>query len=136
MKFFLIKTDPDTYSIHDFARDGQTVWTGVRNPQAVIFLKSMKTDDYCLVYHTQGECTIVGLAKVIGNSRPDPKDPKSWLVDMQYIKTFDEPFITLHDIKWKGTFNHFRLVTQSRLSVMDVPNDVIDYLQKKGLQLP
>jgi predicted RNA-binding protein with PUA-like domain len=133
--YYLVKTEPSVYSITLFRKDGTTSWNGVRNPQAVLFLKAMKPGDLVLVYHTQGERAIVGLAEVLGNSRPDPQDAKSWLVDMKYIRSFDEPFVTITDIKKTGLFTHFRLVTQSRLSVMPVPDDVITYLESKGLHV-
>ncbi len=136
MKLFLIKTDPHTYSTDKFAFEGNTTWNGVRNPQAVIFLKSMKPGDLCLLYHSGGEGTITALVKIVGNSRPDPDDSKSWLVDMHFLHKFPEPYITLKEIKETGRFTHFRLVTQSRLSVMDVPDDVRDYLNTKGLNIP
>lgn len=136
MKYYLMKTEPDGYSIDKFAKDGVTSWNGVRNPQAVQFLKQMNPGDLCLVYHTQGISSIVGLCEVIGNSRPDPNDPKSWLVDMKYRKTFDPPYVSIQMIKAANKFPHFRLVRQSRLSVMDVPTDVIEYLKQQGLPIP
>jgi predicted RNA-binding protein with PUA-like domain len=136
MKLFLIKTDPETYSTDNFATEGNTTWNGVRNPQAVNILKSMQPGDLCLLYHSGGEGTITALVKVLGNSRPDPKDTRSWLVDMQFLHKFPEPYVTLKDIKQSEKFPHFKLVTHSRLSVMDVPLDVIEYLNEKGLHLP
>ena len=136
MKYYLVKTDPDTYSIDNLVHDKVTTWDGVNNAQAVIFLKQMHPKDMVLVYHSQGQCTIVGLAEVVGNSRPDLKNPRSWLVDFKFIKRFDEPYVTLQDIKATGKFQNFRLVTQSRLSVMPVPENVIEYLKKKGLPIP
>lgn len=136
MKLFLIKTDPQTYSTDNFALEGNTTWNGVRNPQAVIFLKSMKPGDLCLLYHSGGEGTITALVKVLGNSRPDPNDAKSWLVDMHFLHKFQEPYVTLKEIKATGKFNHFRLVSQSRLSVMDVPDDVREYLISRGVTIP
>jgi predicted RNA-binding protein with PUA-like domain len=135
MKYYLVKTEPSVYSIDKFKEDTTTSWNGVRNPQSLQFLKVMKPTDLVLIYHTEGEKAIVGLAEVLGNSRPDPNDEKSWLVDMKFIKKFSEPFVTLKDIKLSGKFPHFRLVTQSRLSVMDVPEDFIAYLKEKGLTL-
>lgn len=135
MKYFLAKTDPQTYSIDDLAKDKSTTWDGVRSPQAVIFLRAMQKGDRVLIYHSQGETTIVGLAEVVGNSRPDPKDTKSWLVDFAFIKKFHPPFITLQQIKSTGKFPEFRLVKQARLSTMDVPDNVIVWLKRQGLEL-
>ena len=133
MKYFLAKTDPQTYSIDQFAKDKETTWDGVRNPQAVLFLKQMQKGDMVFIYHSQGEGAIVGLAEVIGNSRPDQKDDKSWLVDFKFVKKYPEPRITIKDIKAAGKFDNFRLVTQSRLSTMDVPGNVVQWLKEKGL---
>lgn len=135
MNYFLAKTDPETYSIDDLEKDKQTTWDGVRAPQAVIFLKQMEKGDRVIIYHSQGQASIVGLAEVIGNSRPDPKDEKSWLVDFKFIKKFKEPYITLQQIKATEKFKDFRLVRQGRLSTMDVPDPFISYLKKEGLTL-
>lgn len=133
MKYFLAKTDPETYSIDDLARDKQTEWDGVRNPQAVIFLKQMKDGDRVLIYHSQGESAIVGLAEVVGSGKPDPKEPRSFLQTFKFIKKFKEPYVTLAEIKQSDKFNDFRLVRQSRLSTMDCPPNFIDWLEKKGV---
>ena len=135
MKYYLAKTDPKTYSIDDLAKEKQTTWDGVRSPQAVIFLKKMQPGDLVFIYHSQGGAAIVGLAKVIGNSRPDPKDSKSWLVDFAFVKKFEPPFVTLPEIKKTGKFSDFRLVRQGRLSTMDVPDNFIAYLKSRGLPL-
>lgn len=135
MKYYLAKTDPETYSIEDFEKEKVTTWNGVSNPTAVQFLKKMEKGDRVFIYHSQGQTTIVGLAEVIGNSRPDPKNPRSWLVDFKYIKTYPEPRITLHQIKETGKFPDFKLVRLSRLSTMDVPDNVIEWLKKQGLSI-
>ncbi len=133
MKYYLAKTDPDTYSIDDFESAGSDTWDGVRNPQAVIFLKQMQKGDKVLIYHSQGEGTIRGLGEVVGNSRADLKEPRSWLVDFRFIKKFNEPYITIKQVKSSGRFPDFRLVRQSRLSVMDVPSDFIAWLKENGV---
>lgn len=135
MKYYLAKTDPETYSIEDFKKEGTTTWNGVSNPTAVRFLKQMEKGDRILIYHSQGQTTIVGLAEVIGNSRPDPKNTRSWLVDFKYIRTYDEPRINLKQIKETGKFDDFKLVRISRLSTMDVPDEFIEWLKKQGLEV-
>jgi predicted RNA-binding protein with PUA-like domain len=135
MNYFLAKSDPQTYGINDLATEKRTTWNGVRNPQAVQVLKSMKRGDKILIYHSQGEAAIVGLASVVGDSRPDPKDAKSWLVDFKFVKKFKQPYITLTDIKESKKFNDFALVKQGRLSTMAVPSSFISWLKQKGLIL-
>ena len=133
MKYYLAKTDPETYSIEDFKKEGTTTWNGVKNPTAVGFLKKMEKGDRVLIYHSQGESSIIGLAEVVGNSRPDPKEPRSWLVDFKYLKTFPEPRVTLKQIKETEKFSDFKLVRISRLSTMDVPDEFIVWLKKQGV---
>ncbi len=135
MKYFLAKIDPKTYSIQDLERDQQTTWDGVSNPQAVIFLKQMQPGDKILIYHSQGQTSLVGIAQVVGNSRPDPHNLRSWLVDVKFIRHFNEPFITLQQIKQTNLFNNFRLVTQGRLSTMDVPENFILWLKEQNINL-
>ncbi|MBL8030966.1 MAG: EVE domain-containing protein [Candidatus Doudnabacteria bacterium] len=135
MNYFLAKTDPGTYSIDDFAKEKATTWSGVRNPQAVLVLKSMKKGDRVFIYHSQGEGSIRGLAEVVGNSRPDPKDVKSWLVDFKFLKKYTEPYTTIKDVKASGLFADFALVTQSRLSTMHVPARVVAWLKQQKLSV-
>lgn len=135
MKYYLAKTDPETYSLEDLKKEGTTTWNGVKNPTAVGFLKKMEKGDKVLIYHSQGESAIVGLAEVVGNSRPDPKEPRSWLVDFKYVKSYQEPYVTLKMIKETGKFDDFKLVRISRLSTMDVPEDFIEWFKKQGFSV-
>lgn len=135
MKYFLAKTEPGVYSIDDLKRDGETDWNGVKNAQALIFLKQMKPGDRMFIYHSGGETKITGLAEVIGHPEPDPKIAKSWMVRIKFLKKLDEP-VSLREIKETGKFEDFRLVYQGRLSTMDVPEKFIQWLEKsKGLKL-
>jgi predicted RNA-binding protein with PUA-like domain len=135
MKYYLAKTEPSTYSIDDLAKDKVAPWDGVRHPAAVKFLKEMEKGDRIFIYHTGDEKEIVGLAKVVGDSRPDPKDTRSWLRDFEFIKKFDSPLVSLKSVKESGKFSDFRLVREPRLSVMPVPENFLKYLQEKGLNL-
>jgi predicted RNA-binding protein with PUA-like domain len=135
MKYFLAKTDPDTYSIDDLAKEKITTWNGVKNPQAVAALKAMQKGDRVLIYHSQGESAIVGLAEMVGNSHLDPQEPKSWLVDFKFLKKFNQPYITLADIKNSKKFDDFALVKQGRLSTMAVPDAFIAWLRQKKLKV-
>jgi predicted RNA-binding protein with PUA-like domain len=135
MQYFLAKTEPSTYSIDDLQKEKKTSWNGVRNPSAVLALKQMRKGDLVLIYHSGTEKAIVGLAIVLGNSRPDPNDPKSWLVDFGFKKKFGPPFVTLGKIKEQKEFANLPLVRQGRLSTMALPNSFIRWLKKSGLPL-
>jgi hypothetical protein len=64
MNYFLAKTDPETYSIDDFEREGRTVWDGVTNPQAVRSIREMRPGDRVFIYHSGGISSVVGMSLV------------------------------------------------------------------------
>lgn len=130
MAYFLAKTDPKTYSIDDLERDNTTVWDGVRNAAALLAIRAMRPGDTVLIYHSQGEAAIVGLARVVSEPRIDPNDPKSWVVDMTFVQRLTEP-VTLHEIKESHLFDDWALVRQGRLSTMSVPENVVMWLKEK-----
>ena len=130
MKYFLAKTDPETYSIDDLERDRKTVWDGVTNPQAVRAIREMRSGDTVLIYHSGGQSAILGLARVVSEPRPDPKNPKSAVADFEFVKRLATP-VTLSEIKQSGLFNDWALVRQGRLSTMTVPDTFVNWLKKK-----
>jgi predicted RNA-binding protein with PUA-like domain len=130
MAYFLAKTDPKTYSIDDLERDKTTVWDGVRSAAALLAIRAMHPGDDVLIYHSQGEAAIVGLARVVSEPRSDPNDPKSWVVDIEFMRRFTRP-ITLHEIKESHLFDDWALVRQGRLSTMSVPENVVGWLREK-----
>jgi predicted RNA-binding protein with PUA-like domain len=128
--YYLAKTDPDTYSIDQFERDVDTVWDGVRNPTALRAIRAMKKGDRVFIYHSMGESAVVGLADVVSDSRPDPKDPKLAVADFHYLGRIDPP-VTLRAIKESGLFNDWALVRQSRLSTMPAPDSFVAWMRKQ-----
>jgi len=134
--YFLAKSEPKVYSIAQLESDGQTVWDGVKNAQAVAVIKTMQPGDIVLIYHSGGESSIVGTAEVISEPRPDPHEPKSWVVDLRYRGRV-EPAVTLRQVKESGKFADFNLVRHSRLSTMDVPQTFIDWVRSEyGVTIP
>ena len=106
------------------------MWDGVRSPQALQAIKAMHPGDEVLIYHSQGEAAIVGAARVISEPRPDANDAKSWVVDVQFVRRFDQP-VTLREIKESHQFDDWSLVRQGRLSTMSVPDNVVAWLKSK-----
>lgn len=131
MAYFLAKTDPETYSIDDLERDGTTEWDGVRNPTAVNAIKTMKPGDRVIIYHSQGQAAIVGLAEVVSDPRPDANDAKSWVADFKFIKRAKTP-VTLREIKESHEFDDWLLVRQGRLSTMLAPAEFWKWLKPKA----
>src|SRR5689334_16892313 len=78
MNYWLVKTEPDTFSWDDLVKQKGTTWDGVRNFQARTHLKSMKKGDTVFIYHTGEEKSIIGISKVVKEAYPEPKD-KDWV---------------------------------------------------------
>ena len=121
MAYWLIKSEPSAYSWQQFVADKKTSWTGVRNAQAAINLKTMKPGDRCFFYHSNEGKEIVGIAEVVKAAYPDPtdKDGKAVTVDVKAIGPVKTP-VTLAAIKGEPKLKDFGLVRQSRLSVVPV----------------
>ncbi|MDQ1473787.1 MAG: hypothetical protein QOJ99_5267 [Bryobacterales bacterium] len=129
-RYFLAKTDPETYDISHLQRDGQTVWDGVRNPQALRAIREMRAGDRVFIYHSMGAAAVVGMADVISDSCPDPKDPKLAVVELRF-RGLIEPPVTLKEIKESGEFADWALVKQSRLSTMTAPEEFVRWMKDK-----
>ncbi len=121
MAYWLIKSEPSTYAWSQLVKDKRTSWTGVRNAQASINLKTMKAGDRCFFYHSGEGKEIVGIAEVAKAAYPDPtdKDGKAVTVDVKAVQPVNQP-VTLAAIKADSKFKDFKLVRQSRLSVVPV----------------
>ena len=111
---YLLKTEPGAYSVDDLARDGETVWDGVTNPQAVKMLAAMKRGEMLVIYHSGAERRSVGLGKVVMADASDPKKP---LVRLKFVKKTKKPR-SLQEIKAQSLFARSPLITQGRLSVV------------------
>src|ERR1700734_2199453 len=91
MRYFLAKTDPETYSIDQLEKDKKTTWDGVNNPQAVRAIRDMRPGDKVFIYHSGGNSAVVGLAKVLSEGRDDPKNRKSAVADFEFLGRIDPP---------------------------------------------
>ena len=121
MNYWLVKSEPEAYSWSDLLKDGQTAWTGVRNFAARKNLRAMKVGDRVFFYHSGGEKSVVGLARVAREAYPDPTaDEGDWsAVDLAPVKTLAKP-VALAAIKTDKKLKEMLLVQQSRLSVTPV----------------
>ncbi|HEV8266154.1 MAG TPA: EVE domain-containing protein [Gemmatimonadales bacterium] len=109
--YWLVKTEPSTYSFDDLEHDGATTWDGVKNPVAQKHLRAMQPGDDVLFYHTGNEKSIVGLATVAAAG--DPPKLKA--------KRRQRRAVTLAEVKKDKAFADLALVRIGRLSVMPVP---------------
>jgi predicted RNA-binding protein with PUA-like domain len=130
MRYFLAKTDPETYSIDQLEKEKRTAWDGVNNPQAVRAIRDMRPGDKVFIYHSGGNSAVVGLARVASEPRDDPKNPKSAVADFEFLGRIDPP-VTLAEIKQSKLFDDWALVRQGRLSTMAAPEEFVAWMRKK-----
>jgi predicted RNA-binding protein with PUA-like domain len=131
--FWIVKTEPSTYSYDDLARQKTAVWDGVKNNLALKYLRQMKPGDQVLVYHTGDEKAVVGLAEARSEAYPDPKqkDPKLAVVDLRAVERLPQA-VPLAEIKRDRAFADLALVRIGRLSVMPVSAEQFKRLRKLG----
>ena len=133
MQYFLIKSEPDTYSFDQLCSDGRTRWDGVRNYQARNNLRAMQVGDLCLYYHSNIGLAVVGVARVACLHYPDPTAEKGdWsAVDMEPCQPFVR-HVPLTEIKNHPALQNLGLVRNGRLSVMPVTFDEFSTLLALG----
>ncbi len=121
MQYWLLKSEPNSWSWDNQVNDGASMWDGVRNYQARNNLKEMKKNDLCFFYHSVTEKSIVGIVKVVKEHYPDPTDKtkRFVVVDVKAIKKLKNP-VSLDQIKDNKNLKDIALVKQSRLSVMPI----------------
>jgi predicted RNA-binding protein with PUA-like domain len=126
MAYWLLKTEPDSYSWDDQVKKGAKgdAWTGVRNFRAREHLKAMKKGDLAFFYHTGDEKQVVGVVEVIREAYPDPTDKEGVFkaVDIKAVKPLKQP-VTLAAVKADKRLKEMVLAKQPRLSVQPVTAD-------------
>jgi predicted RNA-binding protein with PUA-like domain len=117
--YWILKTEPSTYSFDQLASAKTAVWDGVKNNLALKHLRGMGPGDEVLIYHTGDEKAVVGRAMVTSRAYPDPKqkDPKLVVVDLKAAGRLARP-VTLAAIKADSAFRDLALVRMGRLSVV------------------
>lgn len=121
MAYWLVKSEPSTYSWDQLVKEKQTAWTGVRNYAARLHLKNMKKDDEVFFYHSNEGTDIVGIAKVVKEAYQDPTttDDRWVAVDLKPHKKLKNP-VTLETIKKDKRLASMALVRIGRLSCQPV----------------
>jgi predicted RNA-binding protein with PUA-like domain len=137
-RYWLMKSEPDVYSIDDLQRDGKDCWEGIRNYQARNFMRDdMKVGDGVLFYHSNAKPPgVAGLARVCRLAYPDhfawdkkskyfdpkcdPEDPRWWMVDVEYVETFPH-LVSLQQLKDDAQLEDMMVTRRgSRLSIQPV----------------
>ncbi len=144
MQYWLLKNEPECYSIKDLKNDKTTDWTGVRNYQARNFMCDMKVGDKALFYHSKAgdETGVVGEMKVSRPAFPDPTqfdkkseyydskatkaEPRWWCVEVKYVSELPR-LVSLKELKNDPTFSNMTVVKKgNRLSIMPVSKEHYD----------
>ncbi len=151
VKYWLIKSEPDAYSIDDLERDGTEHWDGIRNYQARNIMRDeMTVGDRVLFYHSSAKPPgVVGLAEVASQPYPDhtqfdpeskyfdptsdPADPRWIMVDMRFVEKFPR-LVGLPELKTHAPLRDMVLLNRSRLSVQPVRKEEFDYIVDLGRQ--
>ena len=119
MAYWLMKSEPGSYSWDDLVRDGGTMWDGVRNNAARLHLRAMKPGDQAFFYHSMADKAIVGIMKIAGPGQPDGADGGWVKVPVEPVRPLAKP-VTLAEIKAEPNLAKMELIRQSRLSVAPV----------------
>ena len=121
---FLLKTEPNKYSYDDLLRDGETVWDGIANNQALMYLREMKKGEKLVIYHSNIGKAAIGTAKVVSVDASDPKAPKVIIKAVKRLK-HEKP---LEVIRGAAVFKESILFRQFRLSVVPLSDAQYDFL--------
>ena len=135
ISYWLLKSEPSTWSWDNQVKDKTTMWDGVRNYQARNNLMKMKKKDLCFFYHSVSEKQIIGIVEVVKEYYPDPTDKTGRFVvtDVKVKKRLKRP-VSLEEIKSTPKLINIALIKQSRLSVMPLKktewDDIIKISEK------
>jgi predicted RNA-binding protein with PUA-like domain len=145
---WLMKSEPDVYSIEDLKSEGVTCWEGVRNYQARNLMREMEVGDLVLFYHSNSKPPgVAGLARVARTAYPDhfaweaghkyfdakstADDPRWWMVDVEYVDTLPH-FVSLDQLKAEPGLEDMVVTKRSRLSVQPVRQAEYDIVLRMG----
>lgn len=133
-KYWLLKTEPTTYSFEQLQKDRKTAWNGIRNFQARNFVKQIAPGDLALIYHSGDDRAVCGISRAVGAPyvEHDKKKPGEWYqVDLEAVKPFKSA-VPLAQIKTTPSLKDLMLIRQSRLSVMPITAKEFETLLKLG----
>jgi predicted RNA-binding protein with PUA-like domain len=140
-RYWLMKSEPGSYSLDDLEREGSTCWEGVRNYQARNLMREMRTGDLVLFYHSNADPPgAAGIARVEREAYADhfswdqasryfdpkssPAEPRWWMVDLRFVERFVR-FVPLAELKAHPALAGMLVTGRSRLSVQ--PVDAADF---------
>ena len=121
---YLLKTEPNKYSFDDLLRDKETIWDGIANNQALLYLRGMKKGEKLVIYHSNIGKAAIGTAKVLSVDATDPKNPQVRIAPVKRLKN-EKP---LDQIREAPVFKESIMFRQFRLSVVPITDAQYDFL--------
>jgi predicted RNA-binding protein with PUA-like domain len=120
-RFWLMKSEPESYGWDRLVKDGGTLWDGVRNHRAKLNLQAMQAGEQAFFYHSVTGKEIVGIVEIAKAGLRDPKDDTgTWAaVEIKPVRKLERP-VTLAEIKADPALKDIELIRQSRLSVAEI----------------
>jgi len=131
MNFWLLKSEPDTYSIDDLERDGTTSWTGVRSYAARKHIRAMQNGDSVFIYHSGKNPEIVGEGSVTSLPYPETEDPDWTTIDIEFTRRLNRT-VTREELLQDKVFKDSILQREGRLSVQPVTDREAKVIQRLG----
>lgn len=133
MNYWCVKSEPSAYSWEQLVKDGQTVWSGVRNYAARLHLMAMKKGDQVLFYHSSEGMAVAGIAQVVKENYPDPttNDDRWVAVDLKPLKALKKA-VSLQQIKAEKKLKNIALIRIGRLSVMPLKKEEFELIVTMG----
>ena len=118
-KLWAFLADPEDFGWNELEKAGTAVWDGIKNARAQNYLRTAAKGDRALIYHTAPDKAIIGIAKVVGEPRPDPKAPERVVVDVEPVKKLKQP-LPLAELKADRTLAQMSFVRMPRVAVQPV----------------
>ena len=132
-RYWILKTEPTSYSFQDLLKKKHEVWDGISNALALQYLRTAAKGDLALIYHTGKVRATVGVARVTRSAYPDPAktDPRLAVIDIEPVRSLHR-MITLDEIKKEPKLKGLELIRLPRLSFVPVSKSHWNILMKKS----
>lgn len=121
-QYWVLLADPEDYGWNELEKAGKAVWDGIKNARAQNNLRKVKVGDKALIYHTAPDKAIIGIAKVTGDARPDPKAEDRVVIDVQPVKKLKRP-LPLAELKADDVLSEMSFVKMPRVAVQSVTKE-------------
>lgn len=121
-QYWVLLADPEDYGWNELEKAGKAVWDGIKNARAQNNLKKTKKGDKAFVYHTAPDKAIIGIVKITGEARPDPKAAERVVIDVEPVKKLKRA-LPLAELKADKILSEMSFVKMPRVAVQSVTKE-------------